>query len=965
MKIRLLVASTIVFSSLTFSQTHAPLGTMLEKYLERLRSDEAIPVWVYFKDKGPETQHKLSLPPETYLSPRAIERRSRVTETDHTSVVTIEDLPLERSYVEAVAGMVTKVRHEVKWFNAMSVMATKTQIAALRRLPFVRELEMVVRFKPERLWQPPSVMDEPEPSPPSGVSPLLNYGNSLNQNQQLNTIPLHGQGINGAGVIIAIFDAGFSNLTHPALATRTIVARYDFQTNSTTLASHSHGQNTFSVVGGFSDGNLIGPAYGASFALARTEVDPTETPREEDNWARAVIWADSLGADVISSSLGYGSPSWPYDPPWPSYSWQDMNGVNTIVTRAANRATELGIVVVNSAGNDGDAPAGRNSLGGPADGFDVIAAGAVNSTGTRVSFSSVGPTADGRIKPDLMAKGLGAWAATGTSSYGSVSGTSFSCPLLAGVVAQVLQANPGLTPKQVGEALRQTASRASTPDRYYGWGIANAAKAAHYVWITHKPLTNTADTTARMAQAIIKSRIPLIADSTRVWYGIDGSFTNSVPLNRVGSTEEYRAFIPYLGSGAAVTYYIRAKNDSVAVRYPLGTGYFSYQVGTDLVGPAITHTQRGNIAVTAWPPRLTATITDISLPLDVEIEYRYNGVDQLPITVSSPDSVYSDTLNIAQNLLRDNDLIEYRFKATDAYDNVSFAPASGYYSFRVKNFTHVSTSFETDNGSFIATNDWEYGSPSGRSPAPNTGTKYWGTRLAGNYFQGPRLSSLTTPTYTVYSDRATFSFYHWYETETRYDGGNVKISVNGGQFQTVTPVEGYSLPAIYSGFSNPLAGQPGYSSVIGTRWQKATFNLTGLATEGNALAIRFDFGADNNTLVYRGWYIDDFVSDGFGTTGPLSVDGQTDVPLLYALEQNYPNPFNSTTIIQYGLPSGSLVTIRLYNLLGQEMKTIVNSFHEPGAYSVSVAAGDLPSGVYMYTMETRSGTLARKLIILK
>jgi hypothetical protein len=187
---------------------------------------------------------------------------------------------------------------------------------------------------------------------------LLNYGSSLNQNQQLNTIALHDQGINGAGVIIAVFDAGFSNLTHPALVTRPIVARYDFQTNSTTLASHSHGQNTFSCTGGFSDGNLIGTAYGASFALARTEVDPTETPVEEDNWARAVIWADSLGVDVITSSLSYGAAGAPYDPPWPSYTWQSMNGVTTIVSRAANRATALGIVVVNSAGNDGDAAAG-------------------------------------------------------------------------------------------------------------------------------------------------------------------------------------------------------------------------------------------------------------------------------------------------------------------------------------------------------------------------------------------------------------------------------------------------------------------------------------------------------------------------------------------------------------------------------------------------------------------------------
>lgn len=969
-----LFCTLLLFSLSGYAQEFAPLSKSLERYYATMSDAEVIPVWVYFKDKGESAQQKLALPPETYLSPKAVARRERMMATDRSSVITIEDIPLERSYVASVASMVTKVRHEVKWFNAMSVMATKAQIAALRRLPFVREIDMVVRFKPERLYQPASIMDEPPPPTTNGVTPLINYGSSLNQNQQLNTIALHNQGIDGTGVLIAIFDAGFSNLTHPALVTRPIVARYDFQTNSGTLASHSHGQQTFSCVGGFSDGNLIGTAYGASFALARTEVDPTETPKEEDNWARAVIWADSLGADVISSSLGYGSPTAPFDPPWPSYSWQDMNGVNTIVTRAANRATQLGIVVVNSAGNDGDAPAGQNSLGGPADGFDVIAVGAVNSSGTRVSFSSVGPTADGRIKPDVMAKGSSTWAAIGSSSYGGVSGTSFSCPLTAGVAALVLQANPGLTPKQVAEALRQTASRASTPDRYYGWGIANAAKAAHYIWMTHTPPGNTADTTARELRVTIRSRIPLHADSTRVWYGLNGSFTNSAVLTRIGTTDEYQAFVPFLGRGVNVTYYFRAKNDSVVVRHPLGTDYFSYQVNTDVTGPSITHTQRGNIAITSWPPRLSATVTDISRPIDVRLEYNYNGTPQPTLTLSSSDSVYSDTLRIDRSLLRDNDLIDYRFKATDALGNISYSPSTGYYQFRVRNYTHVENSFESNNGSFMPSNDWEYGTPSGTSPAPYSGTKCWATRLAGNYQQGPRLSTLTTPTYTVYSDRATFSFYHWYETESRYDGCNVKVSVNGGAFQLVTPVGGYPLASIYNGFSNPLGGQAGYSSVIGTHWQKATFDLTGLATEGNTIQVRFDFGADNNTLVYRGWYIDDFVSDGFGTVGPLSAGETQEAPLTFTLEQNYPNPFNPSTTIRFSLPadagrqnaSGQIeVTLRVFDMLGRDVALLVDEKLQPGRYQVQFDASRLASGTYFYRLQAGTNVAVKKLMVLK
>lgn len=959
------IAFALVMAIPLFGQELAPFGKWLERSFATLPDNEPVPVWVYFKDKGADAQAKLMLPAETYLSARAIARRQRIAELDRTSVITMEDLPLERSYVSAVAGMVTKVRHEIKWFNSMSVMATKAQIAALRRLPFVRELELVARF-PARHQELVSVMDE-QPPPPSasGVQPLINYGASLNQNEQLNTIALHNQGINGAGIVIAIFDAGFSNLSHPALVTRPIVARYDFQTNSSTLASHSHGQNTFSCVGGFSDGQLVGTAYGASFALARTEVDPTETPKEEDNWARAVIWADSLGADVISSSLGYGAPSGAYDPPWPSYTWQDMNGVNTIVTRAANLATQLGIVVVNSAGNDGSAPPGQNSLGAPADGFDVLAAGAVGSTGIRTSFSSVGPTADGRIKPDLMAKGSGTWAAIGTSSYGGVSGTSFSCPLLAGVVALILQANPGLTPKQVGEALRQTASRANAPDNLYGWGIANAAKAAHYIWMTHSPLPNTADTSSRLVQVTIKSRIPLLADSTRVWYGINGSFTNSAPLTRLGSTEQYRAFLPFMGRGVNVTYYFRAKNDSVTVRYPLGTGYFSYRVDVDTVGPSIVHTPRGNIAVTSWPPRLSATVTDISALIDVKIEYNYNGTPQPPITLTSGDSMYADTLRIARSLLRENDLIEYRFRAMDAAGAVSYAPPAGYYQFRVKNNTHVENSFETNNGSFIATNDWEYGTPSGTSPAPYSGTKCWATRLSGTYLAGPRLSSLTTPPYSVYSDRATFSFYQWYETETRFDGCNVKVSVNGGAFQVLTPVGSYPLSSIYNGFSNPLGGQPGFSGVTETRWRKVTFDLTGIAVEGNTLTIRFDFGADNNSLVYRGWYIDDLVSDGFGTAGPLSAGDDNNVPTHFALEQNYPNPFNPSTTIRFTLAEPSRATLKVYDMLGRDVATLLDETVGVGKHQVQFDASQLASGTYFYRLTAGTNVAIRKLILVK
>ncbi|MBI3193807.1 MAG: S8 family serine peptidase, partial [Ignavibacteriae bacterium] len=210
--------------------------------------------------------------------------------------------------------------------------------------------------------------------------------------------------------------------------------------------------------------------------------DSSETPVEEDNWAKAIEWADSIGVDVTSTSLGYLD----YDASYPSWTWQDMNGNTTLITRAADRAVGLGIVVLNSAGNSGTDV--HNTLGAPADGDSVISIGAVTSSGTRSSFSSVGPTTDipARIKPDVMAMGSSVTVASSTNptGYTTSSGTSFSCPLSGGVAALVLCANPSLTPMQVRDAMRQTASNSATPNNTMGWGILNARNAISYFGIS-------------------------------------------------------------------------------------------------------------------------------------------------------------------------------------------------------------------------------------------------------------------------------------------------------------------------------------------------------------------------------------------------------------------------------------------------------------------------------------------------
>ena len=437
-------------------------------------------VWVYFRDKGPDEVGRRR---EVVLSPRALARRALRGET---RTVTVEDVPLVPAYVDAVAARVTRVRHQVPWVNAVSVEASAEQVAAVEALPFVARVDLVrgYRGRPEEDRRLRARSETEGGASRTARAPTaLDYGPSAGQLGQIGVPAVHDMGLRGEGVIVAVFDTGFDALFHEAFSSMAIADRHDFVNGDDDVANGgrgegSHGTATLSVAGGFASGRLIGPAFESTFLLAKTEDTDSETPVEEDNWAAAVVWAEARGADVISSSLGYLT----YDPGFPSYTFSDMNGDTAISTRAADLAASRGIVVVNSAGNAGP-NLQRNTLGAPADGRLVLTVGAVTSAGVRASFSSVGPTADGRIKPDVAAQGVAVLAAApgSPSGYVSVNGTSFSCPLTAGVVALVLQARPSATVAEVEDAIRSTASQAGQPDNLLGWGIVNAAAAVQAI----------------------------------------------------------------------------------------------------------------------------------------------------------------------------------------------------------------------------------------------------------------------------------------------------------------------------------------------------------------------------------------------------------------------------------------------------------------------------------------------------
>lgn len=463
-----------------FSAGSEKLSSRLFSSLSHLDSNTPLPVWVFFSDKGRYESLGRNVPRDV-VSGRSLQRRRKVrAEND---LVSYTDLPIDPSYVDALTAQGILVRQRSKWFNAVSVSATAEQTRLIASLPFVASLDVVTRFKRNQS-EDELRSDTPHQSLLArGEARIdtLQYGPSFAQLNQINIVALHNAGNYGQGVIIGSFDNGFRLLTHETFDTirPRIIATYDFVDHKVSVVPNNpdpsfgaHGILTLSALAGYTPGQLIGPAFGASYILARTENDSSETPVEEDNWLAAIEWADSIGVDVTTTSLGYLG----YDPPYPSWTWEDMDGNTTLITRAADMAVGLGIVVCNSAGNNGSNPS-HNTLNAPADGDSVLSIGAVNPDGTRASFSSVGPTTSTppRIKPDVMAQGVSVRCASPTDphQYTYAGGTSLSCPLAAGAVALILHAVPTATPMQIGNALRQMASQSGSPDNLMGWGIIN------------------------------------------------------------------------------------------------------------------------------------------------------------------------------------------------------------------------------------------------------------------------------------------------------------------------------------------------------------------------------------------------------------------------------------------------------------------------------------------------------------
>ena len=461
-------------------------------------SEESLTVWVSFLDRGESGPAELARAlgeARALLTPRARARRERALVWP---LVDERDLPVAARYLDALAASGLRPFAVSRWLNRAAVRLPGTRLTEVAGLPFVARVRAVERarhadLRPERA---PDARVEPRAAWPAraAVAGALDYGRSRAQLEQLNLPAVHDSGYVGTGVLVCILDNGFhGHDTHEALRDQVIAPghRRDFVEGDTVVtgAGLDHGTSVLGCLGANRPGAYLGAAFGASFALARTEIGFLDNRVEMLYWGNGAEWADSLGADIISSSLGYfdfvGNDS--------DYVYADMDGRTTDVSRFAQVAAAKGMLVVNAVGNQGNPGDPWHFLIAPSDvnGDSLIAVGAVDGSGRVGAFSSYGPSADGRVKPDLAARGVAIPVVAprlGSAGYESLSGTSFSTPLVAGLAACLMQARPW-RPTEVARALRETASQAASPDQRVGYGIPDGAHAL--CWSADHPLPRT------------------------------------------------------------------------------------------------------------------------------------------------------------------------------------------------------------------------------------------------------------------------------------------------------------------------------------------------------------------------------------------------------------------------------------------------------------------------------------------
>ena len=453
-------------------------------------SQQQYKLLVNFIDKY-QSEYTLSTP-QNYLSERALERRQI-----QGIEIKLNDLPVNNHYVDKVLGLgdVSTVLRS-KWMNAILVSFQDYML-----IEQVNNLDCVSSVK---ILDSPNSIHHPDNKQNLEVlnKAALDYGKGDRQVEMHNLHLLHQLGYTGSGMQIAVFDSGFNGADSLEAfeymhQNGNLLGIKDFVNPvDTDFYQAGHGRSVLSTMAGYMPGYFIGTAPDASYYLFRTEDGSSETLVEEFNWLAAAEYADSLGVDIINSSLGYTT----FNDSLENHNYNDMDGNTTIVTKAADWAASKGIIVVNSAGNSGNGS--WHYIGAPADADSILTIGAVAYDSSKASFSSFGPTVDGRIKPTVVARGLNAYVIDNEGERSTSNGTSFSSPIIAGAVACLWQAYPNKTNMSIIDYVQRFDHQADSPDSLLGYGIPNLYNAylelenrnyfvpQEYIDVYPNPITN-------------------------------------------------------------------------------------------------------------------------------------------------------------------------------------------------------------------------------------------------------------------------------------------------------------------------------------------------------------------------------------------------------------------------------------------------------------------------------------------
>jgi serine protease AprX len=422
---------------------------------------------VEFTDKN-YTPYSLSNPGQ-FLSEKALNRRIK-----QNTPVTIDDIPVNAYYLDSIQKLGLTILNTSKWFNSASVFIDDTSVLnKLNKITFIKSFKKTAHtnsIKSSVINKYPIISEEYSQQT---LNP--SYGSAFSQINQVNGDYLHQLGFKGDNMVIAVIDVGFYKANSLSafdsiVANNHILGTKDFvEPGDDVYTKGTHGSYVLSIIAGNIPGTYIGTAPNASYWLLRSEDTRSEFPIEEDNWIAAAEFADSAGVDIINTSLGYYN----FDDPniGPDYKYSDMNGKTARISIAADIAASKGILVVVSAGNEGNKP--WHYISAPADALNVLSVGAVDSEENLASFSSVGPSADGRIKPDIAAMGLATAYQSDNGDIKNGNGTSFSAPIISGLAACLWQAFPNLTNNDIIKFIKLSSNKANFPNNKTGYGIPN------------------------------------------------------------------------------------------------------------------------------------------------------------------------------------------------------------------------------------------------------------------------------------------------------------------------------------------------------------------------------------------------------------------------------------------------------------------------------------------------------------